>query len=440
MTDARGLADLEVRIQRQIGRCLRGPYYRQKFEEHGIDPTRVRTLDDLRQLPILVTPELHRVAQEESLATEGHPFSTMLCARPDEIVSVQSTSGTTGNPTFYPFTRHDVDVTDRLWMRALQFIGVAPGDVVMQGFGLSMYLAGLPLVRALERYGATPIAVGAEAGTEKLLRLMRTLRPRVLCCTPSYAEYLIEKAPSVLSGMSARDLGVQIILCAGEPGAGLPEVREKLHEGWGARIHDVLGGAHGVMMASAATDEYHGMFVLGEDYSMSTDLVDPQTKEPLDIVDGAIGERIKTALEWEGAPPLRYSVGDIYQVFTDPLPGLPALPRIKVLGRVDDLLIVKGVKVYPAALSDVVNSLVPDTTGEMRILLDGPPPKVNPPLRLRVEHREGMDAGEQEQLVKRLQHAMHDRLSIRPEVELIPAGSLPRATHKKKLIEMETSS
>lgn len=439
MTSAsRATADLELRIQRQIARCLRGPYYRRKFEEHDLDPARIRTLDDLRALPILVTPEDHRLAQEESLATEGHPFGTFLCARPDEIVSVQSTSGTTGNPTFYPFTRHDVEVTDRLWMRALQFIGVHPGDVVMQGFGLSMYLAGLPLVRALERYGATPVAVGAEAGTEKLLRLMRTLRPRVLCCTPSYAEYLIEKAPSVLGGATARDLGVEIVLCAGEPGAGLPEVRFKLTEGWGARIHDVLGGAHGIMMASPPTEEYHGMVVLGEDYSMSTDLVDPATKEPLEIVDGAIGERIKTSLEWEGAPPLRYSVGDVYQVFTEPLPGLPALPRIKVLGRVDDLLIVKGVKVYPAALSDVVNGLVPQTTGEMRILLDGPPPKVTPPLRLRVEHREGMAAEERERLARQLQAAMHDRLSIRPEVELVPAGSLPRATHKKQLIEMET--
>jgi phenylacetate-CoA ligase len=436
-SDARLLGDIEGRLRRQIDHCLRSELYRERFEEVGVDPTKIRSLEDLREVPILVTPDLHRQSQELSRQRDGHPFGTILCARPDEIVSVQSTSGTTGDPTFYPFTRRDVDITDTLWIRAFRFMGIRPGDVVLQAFGLSMYLAGLPVVRALERMGATPIPVGAEAGTEKLLRMARTVRPRVLCCTPSYAEHLIERAPEVLDGMTARDLGVEIIFCAGEPGAGLPEVRQKLEDGWGARLHDVLGGAHGIIMASAGTDEYHGMFVLGDDYSVSTDLVDPDTKQPLDMVDGVIGERVKTSLEWEGSPPLRYSVGDVYQVFTEPIPGLPPLPRIKVIGRVDDLLIIKGVKLYPAAVNDLVNAFVPETTGEMRIVLDGPPPKVAPPLRLRIEHREGLDADGQDALAIRIANAMHDRLTVRPQIEMVPPGSLPRSSHKKKLIEVE---
>lgn len=430
------VGDVELRLQRQIAHCLRSPLYRQRFEELGVDPTTITSLEALREVPILVTPDLHRRSQEQSRAEDGHPFGTILCARPDEVVSVQSTSGTTGEPTFYPFTRRDVDITDTLWIRAFRLMGIRPGDIVLHAFGLSMYLAGFPVVRALERMGATPVPVGAEAGAEKLLRMARTVRPRVLCCTPSYAEYLIERAPEVLDGQTAHDLGIEVIFCAGEPGAGLPEVREKLEEGWGARIHDVLGGAHGIMMVSPDTDEYPGMLVLGDDYSVSTDLVDPTTKEPIDLVDGAIGERVKTSLEWDGSPPLRYSVGDVYQVFTDPLPGLPPLKRIKVIGRVDDLLIVKGVKLYPAAVNDLVNGFVPETTGEMRIVLDGPPPKVEPPLRLRIEHAEGMDAEGREDLAKRIGGAMHDRLTVRPEIELVPPGSLPRSSHKKKLIEI----
>ena len=319
-------------------------------------------------------------------------------------------------------------------------MGIRPGDIVLQAFGLSMYLAGLPVVRALERMGATPIPVGAEAGAEKLLRMARTVRPRVLCCTPSYAEHLLERAPEVLGGTTARDLGVEVLFCAGEPGAGLPEVRRKLEDGWGARLHDVLGGAHGIMMVSPATSldvpDYPGMLVLGDDYSVSTDLVDPETKEPLDLVDGAIGERVKTALEWGGSPPLRYSVGDVYQLFTESLPGLPPLPRIKVIGRVDDLLIIKGVKLYPAAVNDLVNGFVPETTGEMRILLDAPPPKVAPPLRLRIEHRRGMDEHARGDLTNRIRTKMHDRLTVRPDIELVPPGSLPRSAHKKQLIEI----
>jgi phenylacetate-CoA ligase len=257
----------------------------------------------------------------------------------------------------------------------------------------------------------------------------------VLACTPSYAVHLLERVPDVL-GISPRDLGIEIIICAGEPGAGLPEVRRKLQGGWGARVHDMLGGAHGIMNASCDHPEYQGMHVLGNDYSVSTHLVDPVTGEPLDIVDGVVGERVKTAIEWEAQPPLRYSVGDTYQVFTEPCPcGRPGL-RVKVLGRVDDLLIVKGVKIYPAAVKDLVNGFVPDATGEMRILLDGKPPRVVPPLRLRVEYRNGLDEAGREALRSRIVQAMHSRLTIRPEVDLVPAGTLPRTAKKQQLIEM----
>lgn len=434
------VGEADARLQRQINHCLTSPFYRERFEEVGVDPTRIRTLEDLRQVPILVTPDLHRTAQDASReADPAHPFGTFLCVRPDEVVAVSSTSGTTGDPTFYPFTRNDVEQTDTLWLRALRFMGVRPGDIVLQGFGLSMYLAGLPLVRAVERLGATPIPIGAEAGTEKLLRMARTVRPRVLCCTPSYAEYLIERAPEVLNGMEARDLGIEILICAGEPGAGLPEVRAKLEDGWGARVHDVLGGTHGVMMVSGATAEYHGMVVLGDDYSVATDLVDPSSKEPIDLVHGAIGERVKTALQWEAAPPLRYSVGDVYELLLEPVDGLPALPRVKVIGRVDDLLIVKGVKVYPAAIADVVNRFVPEVTGQFRIVLAGPPPKVTPPLTLEIEHGAGLDADAVDSLTERIIRTMHDRLTITPRVTMIEPGTIERSAHKKKLIEIRTT-
>jgi phenylacetate-CoA ligase len=425
----------QQRLRRQIAYCLKTPFYRELFERHSIDPTKIRTLDDVRNMPVLVTPEIHRQAQEASVDRDGHPFGTYLAAPVEDVISVSSTSGTTGTPTLYAFTAHDVAVTDKLWQRALRFVGVEPGDCVLQGFGLSMYLAGLPLVRALERMGARPVPIGAEAGAEKLLRMARMVRPRVLACTPSYAEHLLERVPEVL-GMSARDLGIEIIICAGEPGAGLPEVRRKLQEGWGAQVYDMLGGAHGIMMSSCDHAEYQGMHVLGNDYSVSTHLVDPTSGDPLDITDGISGERVKTSIEWEAQPPLRYSVGDIYQVFTDPCPCGRAGDRVKVLGRVDDLLIVKGVKIYPAAVKNLVNGFVPEATGEMRIVLSQKPPRVVPPLRLRVEYRAGLDQAGQEGLRDQIVQAMHSRLTIRPEVELVPAGTLPRTEKKQQLIEI----
>ncbi|MCP3976308.1 MAG: phenylacetate--CoA ligase [bacterium] len=423
----------DAKLVRQITHCVSGSFYRDLFEELSIDPESISTVGDLERLPILVTPKIHRQLQEESSADAGHPFGSHLTVDPSDVVSVSSTSGTTGDPTFYAFTNQDVTVTDTLWQRALKFIGVRPGDRVLHGFGLSMYLAGIPLVRAMERMGLTPIPIGAEAGTEKLLRMMQLTRPTVLACTPSYAEHLLERAPEVL-GKEAAELGIEKIVCAGEPGAGLPAVRNKLQEGWGATVYDMLGGAHGIMMASCGHPDCYRMHVLADDYSVSTDLVDPTTKEPLEIVDGITGERVKTSLEWQAQPPLRYSVGDVYQVFTSPCEKGIAGKTIRVMGRVDDLLIVKGVKLYPAAVKNVVNGFVPEVTGELRIVLDGPPPRVTPPLRLTIEA--AADSADEDSLRDRIATAMHNRLTVRPEITLVPAGSLARSSHKSQLVEI----
>ncbi|SCF24773.1 phenylacetate-CoA ligase [Micromonospora viridifaciens] len=429
-------ADLDAQLRQQVRYCLTSPFYRRRFAELGISPESVRTLDDLNQLPILVSPPEHRRLQDATLERDGQPFGDFLCVDPAQVVSVSSTSGTTGTPVLYPFTASDVAITNETWARAFRFIGLRPGDGMVVGFGLSMYLAGVPLVRAGEAFGLRTVAVGAESGTSKLLRMLAVMRPRVLACTPSFAEHLIERAPECL-GRSAASLGVEVILCAGEPGAGLPAVRQKLSDGWGgARVHDVLGGVHGVINASCASEDYPGMHVLAPDHCVTTQLVDPATKEGLTVTDGTIGERVKTALTWQAAPPLRYSVGDMYQVFTETCRcGVPG-ERIKVIGRVDDLLIVKGVKVYPAAVKDVVASFVPQLTGELRIVLDNPPPRVVPPLRVTVEAGVGVPAERHDELAGRLADAMHQRLAIRPQLTVVPAGTLERSSHKAKLIEV----
>ena len=217
-------------------------------------------------------------------------------------------------PTFYAFTAEDVATTDELWARALAFAGVRPGDTVLHGFGLSMFLAGVPIVRALERMGARPVPVGAEAGSERLLRIAELVRPRALACTPSYATYLAEQAPKLL-GRPASELGIELILCAGEPGAGLPEVRASPAARPSAPGSTTCSaGAHGVMCCSCDAEPYAGMHVLGEDAAVVTQLVDQETKAPVPLVGGAIGERVKTSLRWQAQPQLRASVGDIYQV------------------------------------------------------------------------------------------------------------------------------
>ena len=434
--DREALAALRDRLAVETVRYChdRSDFYRARLRAAGAEPGDVRGVADLGRLPILLTKDDERELGERSLAENGHPFGEHLCAPLEDVVAVSSTSGTTGTPTFYAFTAEDAAVTDALWARAFRLAGVRPGDTVLHGFGLSMFLAGVPVVRALERMGARPVPVGAEAGSARLLRTALLLRPRALCCTPSYARHLAEVAPEEI-GLPVRELGVEVICCAGEPGAGLPEVRAALEDAWGARVHDMLGGAHGVMCCSAPEDPDSGMYVLGEDCAVVTQLADPESGRAVETVDGAIGERVKTSLRWRAQPQLRASVGDVYQVFTSPGPGGRPGPRVRVIGRTDDLLIVKGVKVFPAAVRNLVQELAPLTTGEARVVLRAPGPRVEPPLELLVERGPRVDDAGGVRLAERVETLMHERMAVRPRVEVVPAGTLDRTAHKTSLVE-----
>jgi phenylacetate-CoA ligase len=420
---------VDQRIQATVRYCWeRSGFYRDRLQDLGVAPEDIRSDVDLSRLPVILDKDAERQLQERSLAEAGHPFGDHLCAPLGDVIAVSSTSGTSGDPTFYAFTAHDVAVTDELWAAAFRQGGVGPGDTVLHAFGLSMFLAGVPIVRALERMGARPVPVGAEAGTEKLLRIARQVRPVAICCTPSLAEYLAEKAPAVL-GAPLASLGVRHVFCAGEPGAGLPDVRSRISEAFGgATVTDMLGGAHGIMNVSCSASA--GMHMLGGEHSLQQ-LIDPETGAPVEVRDGAVGVRVKTTLGWEAQPQLRASVGDVYELSTGRCEcGLDSA-RVRVIGRVDDLLIVKGVKLYPAAVQNLVYEFVPRLTGHFRIVLDGPPPKVEPPLRMVVE-AEGDGGSVPAELARR----MHDRFSVTPVIETVPAGSLPRSTHKQRLIEV----
>jgi phenylacetate-CoA ligase len=168
------------------------------------------------------------------------------------------------------------------------------------------------------------------------------------------------------------------------------------------------------------------------------ELVDPETREPLEMTTGAIGEMVFTFIGWEGSPLMRYALGDLIQIFTDPCQcGWPEM-RFKILGRTDDMLIVKGVNVYPSALKGLVGEFVPRTTGALRIVLDHPGPLVRPPLKIRVEYGSGdMSDEEKKNLVQEMTDHVRYQLRLRPVMELVPPHSLPRQSGKTSLIEIE---
>jgi len=202
--------------------------------------------------------------------------------------------------------------------------------------------------------------------------MVDTTRPKAIVGTAPLTEYLIEKCPNVL-GKDIGALGIKILLCAGAPGAGIPSIRKK-------------------------------------------------------IEDGVIGHGICTALEHEAKPFLKYAWGDLFQVFTKECPGCGFKGlRVRIVGRADEMLIVKGVNVYPTAIKGVINTFLPRVTGEMRIVLDAPGPMVQTPLKLGVEHAPGLGKEDIGLLREELAKEIRSKLEVRPDIELVAPDTFERA-------------
>ncbi len=413
-------------------------YYQRKFDEIGAKPEDIKTWEDFRKLPIMRTKEGDREAQKESMEKYGHPLGTYLCAPLEKVVHLSSTSGTTGDPTFsYIFTEHDKKINDEVWQRVFWRAGIRPGDASLHTFGLSMWVGGIPVVTAQQNMGVRVIPVGAEGGTEKMLKMADILKPKAIIGTPPTAEYLVEQCPKIL-GKPVSELGIKIILCAGAPGAGLPEVRKKIESAYGCKLYDSTGGGWGLHHVSCNAPEYSGMHVVCEDYAIWYDLVDPATNDPVDIVDGAIGHGIVTSFEHEASPAFKYAMGDLLQVFTETCAcGVPGV-RFKILSRVDDMLIIKGINVYPSAVKNVIGGFVPRVTGEFRILLEKPGPRVEPPMKMKVEYGKDTDEKDLPSLKKEIEDKLSDRLKCRADIQWVAPESLERAagpSAKGKLVE-----
>lgn len=410
-------------------------YFKTRFDDIGIHPDGIKDMEAFRELPIFMDKIMDRETQERTREKEGHPFGEYLCVAPKDVRAIHSTSGTTGQPVFEAFSKHDIQVQNEVLARTFWRAGLRPGDYVLHVTGLSMWLAGIVPLRAYEYMGLAGIPIGAESGVSRVIEFAKLIKAKGMFCIPSFADYIIRKAPEI-AGVEARELGIQTILAVGEPGAGIPETRKRLEEGFNAKIFDSTGGIWGFGGVSCDSDEYQGIHLVSEDYHY-LDIVDPETKKPIDMSGGGgTGELVHTALEWEAAPSFRYALGDIIELTTEPCScGQPGM-RMRFKGRADDLVIVKGVNVFPAAIKGVVDSFIPKVTGEMRIVLNAPPPRVEPPLPMKVEHSPGIEGEALEVLRQELESTISNRLRVHPTIELVAPNSLPKDPSKKaKLIE-----
>lgn len=412
------------------------PFDRERMEAAGVTPADIQSLDDyagafppIRQADFRTVFERFDMDMEKSLL---HLFGR---ERMDDIHFISTTSGTTGVPTPYPFFHKTLDLSTELFGRVGWRAGFKPGTRLALCFGLSMHVAGIPQVFWFSRLrGVTVLPIGAEAGTERILKSMKLFQANALTCTPSLATYLIEKAPEVL-GHTVEELGIKILLLGAEPGAGVPEIRSRLEAAYGATVLDV-GAGYG---ASCDHPEYQGMHWIADDHCLY-ELVDPATYEPVPFEDGATGLACFTPLAPEEGlffHHLKVSMNDIHQVSTGPCPCGRSGFRYRIVGRGDDMLKVKGVSVYPTAIQGVINGFVPRVTGAFRIVLTEKPPLVTPPLKLTVEAGEGVPEAALPALEREIVEKMRAACEISPAITWLPPHSLERATKKTQLIDKQ---
>ncbi|HXM59088.1 MAG TPA: phenylacetate--CoA ligase family protein [Candidatus Dormibacteraeota bacterium] len=412
----------------KLGRQLaylrrRSPFYRRKLAEAGVSRLAVRTFEDLALLPFTTKGEL----RESQL--EDPPLGSHAVADLRDVVRVHSSTGTTGQPSWVGLTRRDAAMWTDVVAGALATQGMVPEDVVVHGAGLSLFVGGLPVRDAVERIGATFVPIGTGA-SEKAVMALRSLGANALHSTPSYALYLAEYVAEKY-GIDPRELGVTKVFVGGEPGGGEPATRALIERHWGARVTEGMGNADMAPIIFAECPAQAGMHHTAGDHVL-VELIDPDTGARVPWEAGVTGELVYTATDRECCPLLRFRTGDRVQVLGVGCScGRPG-PRIRCIGRTDDMLIVLGVNVFPSAIRDVVSSLHPETTGAIQVLLPVPGPRVEPPLRVVAEYGQG--ATDLAALRATVQSLIRSRLTVPAEVELVPPDTLPRSEMKSRLV------
>jgi phenylacetate-CoA ligase len=407
------LAVDEVSYRTQLAYLLkRSAFYREKLE--GFETS---GLADIAQLPLTEKGELRETT------TPDNPIGRHLCAEPTNIVRIYSTSGTTGTPSFIPLTAGDLDNWVTGSARSYAASGIAAGQRIVSTYNAGPFVAGAALA-SFDRIGLTHIPVGT-GNTDRLIKAIELLRPEAVVLTPSYAAYLAEN-------FDLRGSSVERVLVAGEPGGGEPAFRAKLEGGWGAKVTEAMGiGDIGVSLWGEC-EEQDGMH-LGARGFVHAELIEPETGVAVEMDDGATGELVLTHLQHRAAPLLRFRTRDHVEVRSNPCKCGRTGPRIRCIGRTDDMLIVRGVNVFPAAIREVVSAFAPDVSGHILVTPQAEGVKQEPPLPVSVEL--ARDRTADAALAEAIRDRLREVLVVQTRVELMPWGSLRRSEYKSKLVE-----
>ena len=400
----------------------RSRFYREKLERAGFATHgAVGGLEAIEGVPLTEKDELRRSRSADE------PIGAHRTASREEIVRIYSTSGTTGTPSYIPLTRPDLEVWERTSARSYGASGLSRGERIVSTYNAGPFVAGAAL-GAFDRLGLSHIPIGS-ANTERLVAAVELLKPTVVVMTPSYALHLAEWAAA--RGKDLAKSSVKRVMVAGEPGGGEPAMRLRLERAWGASVTEAMGIGDISVSLWGECEQKRGMHFSGRGF-VHFELIDPQTGSVKPLVDGAEGELVLTHLVNRSAPLLRFRTRDHVRLSMGPCACGRTSPRVRCIGRTDDMLIVRGVNVFPSAVREVVNEFAPAVAGVIMIRPRVSGVRQEPPLPVKVEVMAGADV---EGLADRIRARLRDKLLVTTEIELAPAGSLPRSDYKSKLVE-----
>lgn len=395
------------------------PYYRASFDAAGVHPESVRSLDDIRRFPFINKQTL----RERQLAVP--PFGDLVAVPERDIVYISASSGSTGVPTASPFTAQDFDEWIDYEARQFWSSGLRPEDRYAHSLNFSLFVGG-PCVLGAQKLGALSIHAGT-VPSERLLAIAKQFQVTAIWTTPSYAWYLGETA--VKEGIDLKkDLAIRRIFVAGEPGGSIPETRQRIEDLWGASVYDYYGLSDIFGSCAGMCEEKDGLH-WAEDHIL-VEVLHPETNEPVE--EGGRGEMVLTTLKKSARPMVRFRTGDIVSFTSEPCGcGRTSIRLQGVHGRLDDMLIIKGANLFPSDVEAIARR-DHDLTGEYRLIVE----RQNHLDVLTVEvERSATFSGRDEDLAHHFGRQLKSITGVSAVVKILPADTLPRATHKARRVE-----
>jgi phenylacetate-CoA ligase len=400
-------------------------YYRQSFLENNVALSKLKSLQDVHKLPFINK----KIERDRQLAKPL--LGDLVCVHEEKVIFISTSSGSTGVPTVSPFTTKDFKEFQDVESRLFWGVGMRPKDRYLHALNFSLFVGG-PDVIGAQNLGALSIWAGS-IPSDRLLFIMKEFQPTITWTTPSYAWFLGETAKK--QGIDpAKDLSIRKIIVAGEPGGSIPATRKAIESLWNADLYDFFGISD-IFGACAGMCENKDGLHLAEDH-IFLEVINPDTLEP--VAEGEEGEMVLTTLRKEARPMIRFRTGDIITATSEKCACGRTLKRIKVKGRLDDMIIISGVNIFPSDIEFIVRG-IEHLTGEYRITVF----EEDHLSKLTIEiEKEDHSTIEDIELASLFRDKVKTRFGIKPkEIKILPKGHLPRETHKaKRLIDLRNKN